>query len=111
MLHLYCASWAIAHSDVCWNRIREAAGQTVKSSISHTLVRDTRDDLFMASTGSYLRMKQVRCSACLVFSDCQADDAFVEQEFAGLGGDANFIKVENETSISRSISQGCVSPI
>ncbi len=40
--------------------VREAAGQTVKSSISHVLVRDTRDDPFMASKGSYLRMKQVR---------------------------------------------------
>ena len=58
-------------------RVREAAGQTLKSSVSHVLVRDTRDDPFMASKGSYLRMKQVRLAMStsrLYFPDAAANE-------------------------------------
>ncbi|SCV69185.1 BQ2448_2205 [Microbotryum intermedium] len=62
--------------------IRNAAGPTLKSSISHTLTRDTRDDLFAPTRGSFLRFKQ---------------------EYAGLGGDAQFFKMESEGSTSRQV--------
>ncbi|SGY73837.1 BQ5605_C005g03321 [Microbotryum silenes-dioicae] len=62
--------------------IRNAAGPSVKSSLSHTLTRDTRDDLFAPTQGSFLRFKQ---------------------EYAGLGGDAQFFKTETETSTSRAL--------
>ncbi|KAL8276648.1 hypothetical protein RQP46_010916 [Phenoliferia psychrophenolica] len=66
--------------------IRDAAGATVKSSLSHTFLRDTRDDPFLATTGSHLKLKQ---------------------EFAGLGGDSSFVKAEGEFSSSRSLGGGC----
>lgn len=68
-------------------RIRNAAGLSVKSALSHTLLRDTRDDPFIATKGSYFRLMQ---------------------EYAGLGGDADFFKTESETQISRPIGAGCV---
>lgn len=68
--------------------IRNAAGLSVKSALSHTLLRDTRDDPFIATRGMYTRLVQ---------------------EYAGLGGDATFIKSENEAQISRPIGGGCVS--
>ncbi|KAL7009651.1 hypothetical protein EMMF5_000559 [Cystobasidiomycetes sp. EMM_F5] len=66
--------------------IRNAAGLSVKSALSHTLLRDTRDDPFIATRGMYTRLVQ---------------------EYAGLGGDATFIKSENEAQISRPIGGGC----
>ena len=72
------------------SRIRNAAGLSVKSAISHTLLRDTRDDPFIASRGSYFRLMQ---------------------EYAGLGGDASFFKTETETQFSRPIGAGCVSAL
>ncbi|GAA5854270.1 hypothetical protein JCM5353_000195 [Sporobolomyces roseus] len=65
--------------------VRDAAGASVKSAISHTFTRDTRDDPFIATRGFYLRLKQ---------------------EYAGLGGDANFVKAEQEGSVSRSLGGG-----
>ncbi|CDR35620.1 hypothetical protein NBRC10512_006492 [Rhodotorula toruloides] len=65
--------------------MRDAAGPTVKSSLSHTFTRDTRDDPFVATRGHYLRLRQ---------------------EYAGLGGDAQFVKAEQEGSISRSLGAG-----
>ncbi|BGP34898.1 hypothetical protein JCM10296v2_006722 [Rhodotorula toruloides] len=65
--------------------MRDAAGPTVKSSISHTFTRDTRDDPFVATRGHYLRLRQ---------------------EYAGLGGDAQFVKAEQEGTISRSLGGG-----
>lgn len=62
--------------------MREAAGQTVKSSISHSYVLDTRDDRITATRGLYAKLFQ---------------------ELAGLGGDAKFYKVEAEGQISRPI--------
>ena len=40
-------------------RIREAAGPSVKSALSHTFTRDTRDDPFASTRGSFLKLKQV----------------------------------------------------
>ncbi|GAA5954097.1 hypothetical protein JCM3765_005289 [Sporobolomyces pararoseus] len=65
--------------------VRDAAGASVKSALSHTFTRDTRDDPFIATRGFYLKLKQ---------------------EYAGLGGDANFLKAEQEGSISRSLGGG-----
>ncbi|KDQ10350.1 hypothetical protein BOTBODRAFT_178207 [Botryobasidium botryosum FD-172 SS1] len=65
--------------------IREAAGTTIKSAVSHTLVRDTRDHPIRGTKGSYLKLFY---------------------EFAGLGGDASFLKSESETHISRSLGHG-----
>ncbi|KDQ60316.1 hypothetical protein JAAARDRAFT_152890 [Jaapia argillacea MUCL 33604] len=65
--------------------MREAAGETFKSSISHTWTRDTRNDRIAATRGSYLKFLQ---------------------EYAGLGGDASFYKSEAETQISRHLIPG-----
>ncbi|GAA6064252.1 hypothetical protein JCM10212_006401 [Sporobolomyces blumeae] len=65
--------------------VRDAAGASVKSALSHTFTRDTRDDPFIATRGFYLRLKQ---------------------EYAGLGGDANFLKAEQEGAVSRSLGGG-----
>jgi hypothetical protein len=42
------------------DRIRESAGHSFKSALSHTMVHDTRDDPFTATRGLYLRLFQVR---------------------------------------------------
>ncbi|EGO03411.1 hypothetical protein SERLA73DRAFT_83345 [Serpula lacrymans var. lacrymans S7.3] len=65
--------------------IREVAGQTLKSSISHRWTRDTRDDKITATRGLYTK---------------------VFQEFAGLGGDAFFYKAEVEGQASRRVLPG-----
>ncbi|KAF9076566.1 mitochondrial protein [Rhodocollybia butyracea] len=65
--------------------IREAAGQTFKSSLSHTYTFDNRDDRITGAQGFSTK---------------------VFQEFAGLGGDASYYKGETETHISRSIMPG-----
>ncbi|CAE6479486.1 unnamed protein product [Rhizoctonia solani] len=65
--------------------MRQSAGYTSKSSISHTLTWDTRDDPLQGTRGSYLRY-------------CQ--------EFAGLGGDAAFFKTESDSRYSRALSGG-----
>ncbi|GAA5990706.1 hypothetical protein JCM11641_008471 [Rhodosporidiobolus odoratus] len=62
--------------------IRDSAGPTTKSSLSHTFTRDTRNDPFLSTSGSYLKLRQ---------------------EFAGLGGDASFLKTESESSMSRAL--------
>lgn len=67
--------------------MREAAGQTVKSSISHTYLLDTRDDRITATRGFYTKLFQ---------------------ELAGLGGDAKFYKVEAEGQVSRPIVDSVV---
>lgn len=67
--------------------MREAAGQTLKSSVSHTWTRDTRDDKFTATRGLYTKLFQ---------------------EFAGLGGDASFYKTEAEGQLSRPLVPGVV---
>ncbi|KAB5592902.1 Small nuclear ribonucleoprotein hPrp3 [Ceratobasidium theobromae] len=65
--------------------IRQFAGYTSKSSISHTLTRDTRDSPLQGTRGSYLRYFQ---------------------ELAGLGGDASFLKSETDSRISRALWGG-----
>ncbi|GAA6049158.1 hypothetical protein JCM3770_003283 [Rhodotorula araucariae] len=65
--------------------IRNAAGPSVKSALSHTFVRDTRDDPFVSTSGAFIKLKQ---------------------EYAGLGGDAHYVKAEQEGSISRSLGHG-----
>lgn len=42
--------------------VRDAAGDSVKSAISHTFIHDSRDDPFVATKGSYLKLRQVRFS-------------------------------------------------
>lgn len=39
--------------------MRKLGGHNVKSALTHTYVRDTRDDPFMATQGSYLKLVQV----------------------------------------------------
>ncbi|KAF7323698.1 Bac-surface-Ag domain-containing protein [Mycena kentingensis (nom. inval.)] len=65
--------------------IREEAGQTVKSSLTHTFVLDNRNDSLMPTKGFYLRTLN---------------------ELAGLGGDAAFVKSEVNTNISRPVYPG-----
>ncbi|KZT22770.1 hypothetical protein NEOLEDRAFT_1137574 [Neolentinus lepideus HHB14362 ss-1] len=65
--------------------IREAAGETLKSSVLHSWTLDTRNDKMMATRGVYLKLFQ---------------------ELAGLGGDASFYKAEAETQCSRRICPG-----
>ncbi|KAH7921552.1 hypothetical protein BV22DRAFT_1038526, partial [Leucogyrophana mollusca] len=65
--------------------IRESAGQNVKSSLSHTWIRDTRDDKIAATRGHYTKLYQ---------------------EIAGLGGDASFYKAEAESQASRPLLPG-----
>ncbi|EDR02029.1 uncharacterized protein LACBIDRAFT_186162 [Laccaria bicolor S238N-H82] len=65
--------------------MREAAGESLKSSISHTYLFDTRDDRMMAKKGVYAKLYH---------------------EFAGLGGDASFYKAEAEGQVSRPVSNG-----
>ncbi|KAF8880024.1 surface antigen-domain-containing protein [Infundibulicybe gibba] len=65
--------------------IRECAGETLKSSLSHLYLRDTRDDRIAATKGIYMKLFQ---------------------EVAGLGGDASFYKAEAESQISRPIFDG-----
>lgn len=67
--------------------VREAAGQSVKSAVSHTFVRDSRDDPFVPTRGAYARLRQ---------------------ELAGFGGDASFLKSETEGSVSREVGAGWV---
>ena len=67
--------------------IRQAAGTSIKSSIFHNWTRDTRDDPIMATKGEYMKLSH---------------------EFAGIGGDASFYKVQSETVISRRIASSTV---
>ena len=67
--------------------MREASGQSFKSSLSHTWVRDTRDDKLTGTRGIYTK---------------------IYQEIAGIGGDAKFHKLEAEGQLSRSLFAGTV---
>lgn len=70
--------------------MRESSGQSFKSSISHTWIRDTRDDKLIGTQGSYSK---------------------TFQEIAGLGGDAKFHKFEAEGQISRALGYGSVGSV
>ncbi|KAF7331606.1 Bac-surface-Ag domain-containing protein [Mycena kentingensis (nom. inval.)] len=65
--------------------IRQEAGPSLKSSLSHTFVLDKRDDSLMPTKGFYLRTLN---------------------EVAGLGGDAAFVKSEVDAKISRPLFPG-----
>lgn len=67
--------------------MREAAGFSLKSSLSHTFVRDTRDTPAAPSQGTYLKLFQ---------------------ELAGLGGDASFLKFEAESQVVQWLGFGQV---
>jgi len=67
--------------------MREASGHSLKSSLSHTWVRDTRDDKLTGTRGIYTK---------------------VSQEIAGIGGDAKFHKLEAEGQLSRPLFPGAV---
>ena len=69
--------------------MREASGHSFKSSLSHTWVRDTRDDKLTSTRGLYTKMYQ---------------------EVAGIGGDAKFHKIEAEGQLSRALFPGAVRP-
>ncbi|KAJ7201668.1 surface antigen-domain-containing protein [Mycena pura] len=65
--------------------IREAAGQSVKSSFSHLYTLDSRNDRLMPTEGVYLK---------------------AAHEIAGLGGEAAFLKSETHGQVSRPIFPG-----
>ncbi|KAA8893329.1 mitochondrial outer membrane protein [Sphaerosporella brunnea] len=65
--------------------VRADAGDSVKSSITHTLTRDTRDSKLLPTTGSLLKGIT---------------------ELAGLGGDVSFLKTQVEAQRSLPFSHG-----
>lgn len=67
--------------------MREAAGQSIKSSVSHSWTRDTRDDRLLGTRGSYTKLSH---------------------ELAGLGGDTSFYKTEAHAQLSRPMLSGVV---
>jgi outer membrane protein insertion porin family len=66
--------------------MRQSAGTSVKSSLSHTFLYDTRDDKISATRGAYGKF-------------------FQELAGFGTGGDARFYKVEMEGQVSRKIQK------
>ncbi|KAF5369789.1 hypothetical protein D9758_001377 [Tetrapyrgos nigripes] len=72
-------------SDRVCTSIRESAGQTTKSSISYTFLKDTRDHPTLGTRGYSTKLYH---------------------ELAGLGGDASFYKVETENHLSRTLIPG-----
>ncbi|RIA91800.1 surface antigen-domain-containing protein [Glomus cerebriforme] len=67
--------------------IRESAGHSLKSSVTHTLVRDMRDDIMLPSRGYYVKLFQ---------------------EFAGFNGDVYFAKNEFESQINFPLGKGFI---
>ena len=67
--------------------MREAAGQSIKSSVYHSWTRDTRDDRLLGTRGWYSKFFH---------------------EFAGLGGDTSFYKAEAQGQLARSLLPGVV---
>ncbi|KAF8804775.1 hypothetical protein BYT27DRAFT_7106989 [Phlegmacium glaucopus] len=66
--------------------MRQSAGTSVKSSLSHTFLYDTRDDKIAATHGAYGKF-------------------FQELAGFGTGGDAQFYKVEMEGQVSRKVQK------
>ncbi|XP_064600502.1 sorting and assembly machinery component 50 homolog [Liolophura sinensis] len=62
--------------------VREQSGHSVKSSFKHILVRDKRDDPVLPSRGTLLRLVQ---------------------EYAGVGGNVEFVKHDLEFQINQSL--------
>lgn len=79
--------------------MREAAGTTTKSALSHTFLFDTRDDKIAATRGVYAKL----------FTEL-AGGPSKNGVGLGLGGNARHIKVEGEGQISRALgTSGVVS--
>ncbi|KAF8198623.1 surface antigen-domain-containing protein [Pholiota molesta] len=74
--------------------MREAAGTSTKSALSHTFLFDTRDDKIAATRGVYAKL----------FTELAGGFSGV-----GLGGDARHLKVEGEGQVSRAVGLGGVS--
>lgn len=66
--------------------MRQSAGTSMKSSLSHTFFYDTRDDKVAATCGAYGKF-------------------FHELAGLGMGGDARFYKVEVDGQISRQVQK------
>jgi len=66
--------------------MRQSAGTSVKSSLSHTFLYDTRDDKIAATRGAYGKI-------------------FQELAGFGTGGDAQFYKLEMEGQLSRKVQK------
>ncbi|ESP04678.1 hypothetical protein LOTGIDRAFT_135720, partial [Lottia gigantea] len=62
--------------------VREQSGHSVKSSLKHDFVRDTRDNKVLPTVGSWIR---------------------VSQEYAGLGGNVEFAKQDIEFQFNQSL--------
>ncbi|XP_060068746.1 sorting and assembly machinery component 50 homolog [Ylistrum balloti] len=62
--------------------VREQAGHTLKSSVQHTVTTDTRDDKILPHAGFLLR---------------------AAQEYAGLGGNVEFVKLNTEFQVNKEI--------
>jgi outer membrane protein insertion porin family len=73
--------------------MREAAGTSTKSALSHTFLFDTRDDKIAATRGVYAKL----------FTELAGGFSGV-----GLGGDARHLKVEGEGQVSRAVGLGGV---
>jgi outer membrane protein insertion porin family len=67
--------------------MRLAAGPSIKSSLSHSWIHDTRDDPtgISGTRGTFMKLSH---------------------ELAGLGGDAGFYKAEGETRLTRQLIPG-----
>ncbi|KAG9000288.1 hypothetical protein FRB90_011865 [Tulasnella sp. 427] len=65
--------------------MREATGHSFKSAVTHTYLRDTRDDTMFGSRGTYTK---------------------IAHEVAGLGGDVSHFKSESVFQVSRRVADG-----
>ncbi|UZJ54647.1 hypothetical protein CBS101457_003967 [Exobasidium rhododendri] len=65
--------------------MKKLSGHSIKSSLSHQYTRETRDDAFTATQGSFVKFLQ---------------------EWAGFGGDAQHYKAQVETQMSRCFGDG-----
>ena len=88
--------------------IRQDAGSSVKSAVSYTYTRDTRDDVTMGTKGTYTKMIWVRSTPADQPIKKLNALHYCIQEFAGLGGDAHYTKSESIWSASRLIGPGMV---
>ena len=66
-------------SSIVSQTIRREAGDNIKSALSHTMIKDNRDDRLMPTTGTLFK---------------------TTTELADLGGDASFFKIEAEGQIA-----------
>lgn len=84
--------------------MREAAGTTLKSAISHSFLFDTRDDKIAATRGVYAKFFTELAGGPSSSGSSEKGAAI------GLGGDARYVKVEGEGQVSRALgTSGVVS--